>query len=153
MARAFLLLCLSVTWLGLNVVSHAAQDVVVVSKRTIYPGQSIAAHDLTSVVVHNGVKVRYQVVRDFEELVGLVASRTILPGRYIPADAARTAYLVKAGKPTRVVLRSGALSISLIGIPLANASSGDTVRMRNSSSGKVFSALVLEDGSVVAGGI
>ncbi len=128
-----------------------AAEQVIVSKRTIYPGEQILREDLKAVAIRKKIRVAYRVVRRMDQLEGLVANRTILPGRYIPANSVRAAHVVKAGEPIRVVLRSGALAISMVGIPLTNGSVGQVIRIRNASSGKVFSGLVLDDGSVVAG--
>lgn len=135
-------------------VSASAVERVVVSTRTIYPGQMIENSDLKIVVVRNPNKVRYAVVRDPYALIGKIAARTILPGRYIPVTAStQKPKLIKAGKPTRVRLLAGSLAITMISLPLSDGSIGQSIRLRNPASGKIFSGIVLEDGSVQVGAL
>lgn len=142
-------------FLGLLFSAKAAigQDQVIVSTRTIYPGQLISASDLTIVPLTRPVGVQYPVVRRMEEIVGLTAARTILAGRFIPTNAGRAATIIKAGTPTKVMVKVGTLSISTTAVPLSDASVGETVRLRNPSSGKTYSGIVLDDGSVLAGAV
>lgn len=130
-----------------------AEGQVVVSKRTIYPGQPIERSDLKIVELIRPVQVRYRVVRQMDEIVGLVAARTILAGRYIPANAGRPASIIKAGEPAKVLFKSGTLAISTTAVPLSDAAIGDRVRLRNPSSGKTYHGIVLRDGTVLAGAV
>jgi len=131
-----------------------AVERVVVSTRTIYPGQMIESQDLKIVVVRNPNKVRYAVVRNPQMLIGKIAARTILPGHYIPVAAStQKPKLIKAGKPTRVRLLVGSLAITMISLPLSDGSVGQSIRLRNPASGKIFSGIVMQDGSVQVGAL
>jgi len=126
-----------------------AADQAIVSKRTIYPGQTISLHDLKAVELYRVPLIKYRFVENFNEIVGMVAAKTILPGHFIPVTAAKTAKLIKAGKKMRITLTSGGLNIVVTAVALSDAGAGEIVRFRNPSSGKVISGLVREDGSVV----
>ena len=133
--------------------SAMAAEYAIVAKRTIYPGQMIEDHDLKSVKLIREPQIRYRFVSKREQIVGLQAKRTILAGRFIRIDSAQPAPLVKAGALKRVRFSSGNLAISLMGVALSDASSGETIRVRNPSSGKIFFAEVRPDGSLIAGAL
>jgi flagella basal body P-ring formation protein FlgA len=135
------------------VTSASAADYAIVSKRTIYPGQMIEDHDLKSIKLIREPQIRYRFVSLREQIVGLQAKRTILAGRFIRVDSVQPAPLVKAGALKRVRFASGNLAISLMGVALSDASSGETIRVRNPSSGKIFFAEVRADGSLIAGAL
>jgi len=123
----------------------------VVSTRVIYPGQTIQADALKDIVLKRPPRGISAIVRSSDEIVGKVARRTLLPGRLIPEGSVREPYLVETGSPVTVIFRSGALSISLIAVPLESGAAGDVVKLRNMDSGAVFSGVVLSDGTVRVG--
>lgn len=122
-----------------------------VSTRVIYPGQTIQADALKDIVLKRPPRGISAIVRSSDEIVGKVARRTLLPGRLIPEGSVREPYLVETGSPVTVIFRSGALSISLIAVPLESGAAGDVVKLRNMDSGAVFSGVVLSDGTVRVG--
>lgn len=133
--------------------SAIAAEYAIVAKRTIYPGQMIEDYDLKSVKLIREPQIRYRFVSKREQIVGLQAKRTILAGRFIRVDSAQPAPLIKAGALKRVRFMSGNLAISLMGVALSDASSGETIRVRNPSSGKIFFAEVKPDGTLIAGAL
>jgi flagella basal body P-ring formation protein FlgA len=82
-----------------------------------------------------------------------VARRTLLPGRYIPLNSLRDAYIVEQGAPVQVMFVAGALTISATGVTLQPGSAGDLVKVRNIDSGKILSGTVMADGSVRVGAL
>ena len=44
------------------------------------------------------------------------------------------------------------MGVDQVGLPLANAAAGETVRLRNRESGRQFSGIVQPDGSVLVSG-
>ena len=129
--------------------AHAAKQAIV-TKCTIYPGQTIERSDLKAVVLVRKPLIRYRFVQNVEEVVGRTATKTILPGRFIAVTATKAASLIKAGAKTRIKLSSGSLSITLTAIALTDGGAGEEVKFRNPSSGKVFWGFVRSDGTVVA---
>ena len=134
-------------------VTAKAAEYAIVAKRTIYPGQMIYATDLKAVKLIREPQIRYRFVSQFEEIVGQQAKRTILPGRFIKIGSAQPAPLVKAGALKRVQFSNGALAISVVCVALSDAGAGDMVRMRNPSSGKIFTAQVRADGTLITGAL
>jgi flagella basal body P-ring formation protein FlgA len=129
----------------------AANEVVLIPNRVIYPGETIALTSLKEVTLLPGRHKPDAVVTTESELDGKIAKRTLLPGRYIPAAAIRDAWLVERGAPVQVYFIAGALTISATAVTLEPGSAGDMVKVRNPDSGKVFSGTVMADGTVRVG--
>lgn len=147
-AKAFAVALLAAT---LAPAAHAG-EMAVVASHVIYPGQTVSAGALREIQLRNGYRSPTPFVRAPGEIVNKVALRTILPGRLIPEGSVRDAFLVEAGKPARVVYSQGALTITMIAVPLEPGSAGDMVKVRNTDSGAVFSGIVMADGTIRVGG-
>lgn len=119
----------------------------VVPTAVIYPGQSIDPSQLREVPVDNP-NIRADYIHTIDEIDGMVATRTLLPGRVIPPTSVRVAYAVERGKPVRLVYSSQGLTITASGMPLQNAAVGDPIRVRNIETGVTVSGTVADDGSV-----
>ncbi|MEP9389695.1 flagellar basal body P-ring formation chaperone FlgA [Mesorhizobium sp. KR9-304] len=128
-----------------------AQEVVLIPSRVIYPGETIDLAVLKEVTLKPGRIVPPAVVFRAPEIEGKVAKRTLLPGRYIPAAALREAWLVEQGAPVQVMFVSGPLTISATAVTLQSGAAGDLVKVRNIDSGKVFTGIVMADGSIRVG--
>ncbi len=142
-------------FLALAVVGAAtaavAQEVVLVPNRVIYPGETIALTSLKEVTLKAG-KVRPDAVATRpDELDGKVTKRTLLPGRYVSVNALREAWVVDRGASVQVVFESGPLTISAAAVTLEPGAAGDVVKVRNIDSGKVFTGVVMADGSIRVG--
>lgn len=129
----------------------AAQEVVLIPNRVIYPGETIELGALKEVVLKVGRTRPDAVAASAVELEGKVAKRTLLPGRYVAASALREAYLVEQGASVQVLFVAGPLTISATAVTLQPGSAGDLVKVRNIDSGKVFSGTVMADGSIRVG--
>ena len=129
-------------------VPAAAQDMVVVPVRTIYPGETVSADMLQQVPLRRQLRNPAAVERRFEALDGKVARRTLLPGRMIPTGSVREAWVVEPGKPVQVLYVQGGLEIAVAAVALQAGAAGDMVRLRNVDSGAVFSGTVMADGTV-----
>lgn len=143
-------------WLGLALAAGslpaAAQDMGVIPTRIIYPGETITGDALKMARVRQGGKpTTIAFARQPDELVGKVAKRTLLPGRFVALTAVRDAYLVQQGAPVQAILVDRGLTISLGAISLEPGSAGDVVKVRNTDSGAIFSATVMADGTVRVG--
>jgi flagella basal body P-ring formation protein FlgA len=130
----------------------SAQELAMVVNRIVYPGETVDAAALEQVKLRPTARVTTQVVREAEEAEGKVAKRTLLPGKLIPVSSLRDPYLVEAGKAVTVVYQNGGLMIRATAVPLQPASLGEMIRLRNADSGKVFSGIVMADGTVRVGG-
>ena len=129
----------------------AAQEVVLIPNRVIYPGETIDVSTLKEVTLKAGKIIPGGVAFLPAELDGKVARRTLLPGRYIPANSLREAWLVEQGAAVQVTFVAGALVISATAVTLEPGAAGDLVKVRNLDSVKVFSGTVLADGSIRVG--
>ena len=128
--------------------SAAAQEVVLIPNRVIYPGETIQLAALKEVTLKPGRVVPAAVAINAAELEGKVAKRTLLPGRYIPAASLRQAWLVEQGAAVQVMFVAGPLTISATAVALQPGAAGDLVRVRNIDSGKIVSGIVMVDGSI-----
>ena len=134
-----------------SMIAHA-QDVAVVVNRIIYPGENVSSDALEQVKLRPNARVSAPIAHEIDEVDGKVAKRTLLPGKFIPVSALRDPYVVEAGKAVAVIYRNGALTIRATAVPLQPGSIGDMLRMRNADSGKIFTGIVMADGTVRVGG-
>jgi flagella basal body P-ring formation protein FlgA len=143
-ARALLVGLLSVTAIA---PAGAQMGTAVVPTKTIYPGEEITPGMVQEVEVTNP-NLSGDYTTKTREVVGMVAKRTLLAGRTVPASALRDAFAVTRGKSVRLMFTVGTMTISAQGAPLENASVGDLIRVRNIDSGVTVSGTVMADGSV-----
>jgi flagella basal body P-ring formation protein FlgA len=137
--------------LGAGTAPALAEEVVLIPARVIYPGETIALAALKEVTLAPGKRKPDSVATTAQELDGKVAKRTLLPGRYIPVNAVREAWLVEQGASVEVYFISGALTISATAVTLQPGAAGDLVKVRNIDSGKVFTGTVMADGTIRVG--
>jgi flagella basal body P-ring formation protein FlgA len=124
-----------------------AQNTAVIPKQIIYPGETISSEQVDVVPVTNpNLAGGYARVR--EEVVGMVAKRTLLPGRTIPVHGLREAFAVKRGSSVRLTFAIGNMLISASGTPLTDATVGEVVKVRNIDSGSIVSGTVMADGTI-----
>jgi flagellar basal body P-ring formation protein FlgA len=120
-------------------------------KLVIYPGDPISEDMLTEAPVaasSSGGPVAMAV----EDVLGMVASRTLLPGRSIPMSALSPPKLVRTGAKVKLLYVDGALTITATGDALQDGFVGQTVKVRNGDSGVILSGRVRSDGSVMVSG-
>jgi flagellar basal body P-ring formation protein FlgA len=139
-------------WFGLALVAGslpaAAQELGVIPTRIIYPGETVAADALAMAKVRKGKPTATLFAHAPKELIGKVAKRTLLPGRYIPVAAIRDAWLVEQGAAVQVYFIAGDLTISATAVSLQPGAAGDLIKVRNTDSGKIFSGTVMADGTI-----
>ncbi len=128
-----------------------AGELAVVTNRVVYPGETIEAAMLEEVPLVRGNRNLGPIFQQAAQLHGKVARRTILPGRLIPPNSVRDAFLVQTGAPVEVTLVDKNLVITVTAMPLEAGAVGDTVKLRNIESGRVFSGVVMADGTVRIG--
>ena len=128
-----------------------AEELGVIPTRIIYPGETVAADSLQMARVRPGKPSTIAFAHDPSELVGKIAKRTLLPGRFVPLASVRDAFLVAQGAAVQVMFVEGGLTISMTAVTLEPGSAGDLVKVRNTDSGAIFSATVMADGTVRVG--
>jgi flagella basal body P-ring formation protein FlgA len=143
-------LCIGLALVGATL-PGAAQELGVIPNRVIYPGETVSADALQMARVRKGKPTTTIFAHRPDELVGKVAKRTLLPGRFVPLASVRDAYLVEQGAPVQVLFIEKGLIISATAVTLEPGSAGDVVKVRNVDSGAVFFAVVMADGTVRVG--
>ena len=130
----------------------AAQEMRAPSpKHVIYPGDIINQDMLIETPIaaqSNGGPVALAP----EDIVGMVAARTLLPGLSIPMSALRPPRVVRAGAGAPMIYIDGGLTITATGDALQDGVVGQIVKLRNEDSGVTVSGRVRADGSVLVGG-
>jgi flagella basal body P-ring formation protein FlgA len=134
-----------------KVAAAIVNEVVLIPNRVIYPGETIELGALKQVTLIAGKQKPDAVATRAQELDGKVAKRTLLPGRYIPVNAIREAWLVEQGAAVQVLFVAGVLTISATAVTLQPGAAGDLVKVRNVDSGKIFSGTVMADGTIRVG--
>ncbi|MBN9254730.1 MULTISPECIES: flagellar basal body P-ring formation chaperone FlgA [unclassified Mesorhizobium] len=131
--------------------ADGASEVVLIPSRVIYPGETIDLAALKQVTLAPGKHRPDAVATLARELEGKVAKRTLLPGRYIPTNAVREAWLVEQGASVQMFFVAGGLTISATAVTLQPGAAGDQVKVRNVDSGKIISGTVMADGTIRVG--
>ncbi|MCM2291399.1 flagellar basal body P-ring formation protein FlgA [Allorhizobium sp. BGMRC 0089] len=133
--------------LALTVPALAAQRFAIVPTDVIYPGETISSGKLDRVEVTNPNLIGGY-ASDMDQVVGMLSTRTLLPGRTIPLSSLKKPYAVTRGSQLRIVFHIGNLTISAAGTPMDDANIGDVIRVRNLDSGQIVSGTVMADGTV-----
>ena len=140
---------LSVMAVSVSTWTCMAADTAAVVRSAIYPGQQIEAAKVAMIDATNCAHCVPGFIRDSSALVGMIAVKTILPDRLIYLEQLRKPAILKSGQEVSVLLRHGALSISMRGETLADANVGDLVAVRNKANGTVVTGRVAQDGSIL----
>jgi flagella basal body P-ring formation protein FlgA len=120
----------------------------VVPVTIIYPGQEIETGQVHAIDVTNPNLIEGY-ARSVKEVTGMVATKTLLPGRTIMVSALRQPYTVKRGDKIILLYDNGGLRITASGTPLADAITGDLIKARNTDTGVIISGTVMADGSIL----
>lgn len=119
----------------------------VVPVAIIYPGEEVNAGRIQVVDVTNP-NLAGDYARRAQEVVGMIARSTLLPGRTIPVSSLREPFAMTRGSTVRLTFNIGSLTISAAGSPLADALVGEVIRARNLDSGVIVSGTVMSDGTI-----
>lgn len=120
-------------------------------KHVIYPGDMITQDLLveTPISAQNNAG---PIALAPEDIVGMMAGRTLLPGLSIPMSALRPPRVVRAGAAVSMVYIDSGLIIIAAGDALQDGVVGQMVKLRNEDSGVTVTGRVRADGSVLVGG-
>jgi len=120
-------------------VAVSTEASVVVATRSLTMGSPIGLDDVSVEVRRFPGTVRCCATKP-EEVVGLLARRTIPAAGVVPLDAIEQAPAIKRGELVTVVATLPGVEIRSSGIALGDARPGEAVRIRHSTSSKVFQA-------------
>ncbi|WP_417669093.1 flagellar basal body P-ring formation chaperone FlgA [Roseibium sp.] len=132
-------------------VSNAASVQLPVPRVTIHPGDELSGQNIVERRFPQRTTQQFAVVPHRNELIGMIARRTLLPGQPVPVNAVAHQLLVKRGDAARLVFREQGLQIVMQVEALQSGSAGATVRVRNIDSGVVVIGTVQADGTIRAG--
>lgn len=88
-----------------------------------------------------------------QQVEGLYAKRTLLPGKPIPLAYLKFKETVVQGVLTKAVFEKNGLVISTFLIPLQSGFEGQLIDARNPEYGRIVKALVKSDGTLQVGGL
>jgi flagella basal body P-ring formation protein FlgA len=88
------------------------------------------------------------VAESIEQVAGKVLTRAVTAGSPLPLNLLRQARDVERGDQVRVEATSGRATVGIVGRAESSGSRGETVVVRNLSSGKSFQAQVTAEGTV-----
>jgi flagellar basal body P-ring formation protein FlgA len=127
----------------------AAEDrMLPTPSQVIYPGDIIREGMLTDISIYDVPNVDGPLVESRADLLGKVATRTLLPGRAITTLAIANPRAVALGAQVKLVYHDAGLSIVTSALALEGGAVGDTIKVRNSDSGLTISGTIQPDGSV-----
>jgi flagella basal body P-ring formation protein FlgA len=120
-------------------------------KAVIYPGDTIREDMLTEAPLA-APSANGPVALSADDVVGMMAIRTLLPGLSIPISAVAPPRLFRAGAPVKMLYIEGGLVITAAGAALQDGVVGQPVSVRNNDSGVTVSGRVRSDGLVLVNG-
>lgn len=120
-------------------------------KHVIYPGDVITQDMLVETPIAAQGRSG-PVALAAEDIVGMMAARTLLPGLSIPMSALSPPRVVRAGAAAPMIYIDGGLTITAPGDALQDGVVGQMVKLRNEDSGVTVTGRVRADGSVLVGG-
>jgi len=83
-----------------------------------------------------------------DQVIGMSARRTLLSGKPLTSNDVREPQMVSRGSMVIMTYRTANMSITAHGTARENGTTGDTVRVRNTNSGKIIEAVVTGPDSV-----
>jgi flagella basal body P-ring formation protein FlgA len=123
----------------------AEMHTVFVPRNVIYPGDVITADALVERQVRREDGARAIFGENPEDLVGKVARRTLMRDQLIPQSAVHAQDVVLQGRPYKLTYNSESLSIVGVGVPLKSGAVGESIPVRNPTSGIIIKARVEQD--------
>ena len=118
---------------------------------TIYPGDTIKESMLRLQAYSQTYRARSAVIDAPLAMVGRVARRMLLPGEPVPVNAVDDPRLVSRGAPTQMIFEENGLLITTVGAPMQNGGLGETIRVRNTDTGRIVLGTVTADGRIRIG--
>lgn len=112
-------------------------------------GQTIRDSDIRLERI-NIAKARRGYYNRQDEVIGMAAKRRIRAGQTITPALLEQAMAVKRGQPVKIVASNEGIEASTSGEALGDGQPGEVIRVRNTRSGKVIDAKVLEAGVVTS---
>ncbi len=128
-------------------VKISLQTPVIVSQRQLNPGDIIQAQDLrleTQSVSH----LNYGYFDQESRVIGQKVKQVIGTGTILTPHMLASLHVIKRGQIVIITATMGGINISTQGKALMDGRTGDTIRVKNTSSGKIIEGAVQENGTV-----
>lgn len=116
-------------------------EYVVVTATNIIRGQVIT-RNLISKTLQPKKQIGAQTLSTFEEAIGLEATRTIRAGTPLSVSDVTAADLIRKGEKVTLIVKRGALTITVDTIAMENGKIGEQVELTNTESGKAIRGIV-----------
>lgn len=129
-------------------VKIATLQSVVVLKRPLSKGQMIAAADL-ALVERDTSRLHKRYFSSLDGLVGMRSKRSLQPGKVLTANMLAANQLIKRGGQVEILARAGGLQVRMKGKALESAGRGQPIRVRNKTSGREVTGIVIGPGLVL----
>lgn len=89
---------------------------------------------------------------EIEEVVGMQAKKYIPAGSMFQASEIMSPNVIKTGDPVNIIYSSGVINLKTAGIAMGGGAVGDTVKIKNSSSGAILLGEIINKNTVKIGG-
>ncbi len=119
----------------------------------VYAGDQIAQGMLVDKQFSVPAAAAGNYVLSRQQIEGLYAKRTLLPGKPIPLAYLKLKDMVVQGVLTKAIFEKNGLVISTFLIPLQSGAEGQFIDARNPEYGRTVKALVKSDGTLQVGGL
>jgi len=129
-------------------VDYLVKRRVAVARCEIPRGTVVCSQDVAERVMWLSPKNASDAV-DLSEAVGKVVKKSIRRGEVLSAKYLAEPLLIKRGELVKVLLKSGSIEIEAVAKAMRNGKLGETVLLKNISSGRVFSGVVVGPKEVV----
>ena len=123
---------------------------VPVPKRLISAGDIISADDLDWQPVHLA-RLAGNSLTDAEQLVGHMAKRPLKAGQVLRTSDVAVSPIIHKNDLIRIVVQTGAMTLSVQGKAMQDAALGQTIRVINVNSNRQLSGTVVDAGTVAVG--
>ena len=117
---------------------------VIVTDRAIAKGAVISAEDVTQIGFDGARSELF--VATLSDAVGMVAKYAIAPGVQLRRSAVRAPLLVRRGDEVKVRFRARTFDVSVAAVALTGGGRGESIRVQNERSRRVFKARVSNRG-------
>ncbi|MDA9163457.1 flagellar basal body P-ring formation chaperone FlgA [Rickettsiaceae bacterium] len=114
-------------------------------------GEVIMAEDLTTKKV-NLTSMKRGYATEEAEVVGMQAKKYIAVGNMFKLNELSNPPVIKTNDPVNIIYSSGAISLKTIGVAMGTGAVGDTIKIKNSSSGAILLGQIINNNTVRVGG-
>jgi len=131
--------------------TYVAFALVPVASRYIKQGEIIQTNDLsfTRIRLDN---VRSDFAIDLDNVVGYQSNKQIASGSVIKTSDLTRPLVLKINDPVNITYSSGAISLKTSGIALGSGAIGDTIKVKNTTTGTILLGQIVNKNTVKVGG-